>query len=58
MDYQFCTIPVVRFFISDSDEGIHEAAWPQDFEASCALLEKLRSENPDISYTLCAEIDA
>ena len=52
------TIQVLRYFIGDDDEGIHEADNPQDFDDSCALLERLRDENPENTYTLCAEVDA
>ena len=58
MTYKLSTIPVVKYFIGDSDEGIHEADSPQDFDGSCALMERLREENPDIIYTLYAEVDA
>ena len=53
------TIPVVKYFIGDDDEGmLHEADNPQDFDNSVALLERLRDENPDTLYILCAEVDA
>jgi hypothetical protein len=52
------TIQVLRYFIGDDDEGIHEADNPQDFDDSCHLLERLRAENPENTYTLCAEVDA
>ena len=58
MSYQLHTIPVVKYFIGDDDEGLHEADNPQGFEESAALLERLRAENPDVLYTLCAEVDA
>lgn len=58
MDYKLHTIPVLKYFIGDDDEGIHEADNPQDFDESCALLKRLRDENPETTYTLCAEVDA
>lgn len=58
MNSNLRTIPVVKYFIGDDDEGLHEADNPQDFDESVALLERLRDENPDVLYTLCAEVDA
>lgn len=52
------TIPVVKYFIGDDYECIHEADNPQDFDESVALLERLRDESPDVLFTLCAEVDA
>ena len=52
------TIPVVKYFIGDGSEEPYEADNPQDFDESVALLERLRDENPEVLYTLCAEIDA
>lgn len=52
------TIPVVKYFIGDREEWLHEADNPQDFDESVALLERLRDENPEVPYTLCAEVDA
>lgn len=58
MSYQLHTIPVLKYFIADDDEGTHEADNPQDFDGACELLERMRKENPDTTYTLCAEVDA
>ncbi len=58
MSAKFHTIPVVEFFIGSEDEEIKRAANPQDFEETSALLNQLRSENPDTEYYMFAEIDA
>lgn len=55
---RFETVLVERYFIGDDDEGIHEADNPASFDDTDALLEKLRSENPTVNYTMCAAIDA
>ena len=52
------TLPVVEYFIADSDEGIHKSDNPQDFDEACKLLARLREQNPDATHTLCAEVDA
>ena len=58
MAYLFHSLPVVKFVICDDDEGTHEADNNRDFEESDALLNRLREENPDVAYTLYAEVEA
>ena len=58
MTYLFHTLPVVKFVICDDDECTYEADNNRDFQESDALLNRLREENPDVLYTLYAEIDA
>jgi len=52
------TVPVVEYLISDDDEGITHADNTTSFDETDTLLQKLRLENPDITYTMFAEIDA
>lgn len=52
------TVPVIEYLISDDDEGINHAENTTSFEETDALLQKLRAENPDVTYTMFAEIDA
>lgn len=58
MGYLFHTLPVVKFIVCDDDEETHEADNNRDFEESAALLNRLREENPDVLYTLYAEVEA
>lgn len=58
MNYQLHTIPIVKYFICDDDEGLHEADNPQDLYESAALLERLRDDKPSTLFTLCAEVAA
>jgi hypothetical protein len=52
------TIPVVEYAICDSDEDMHYAEDRNSFDRTDELLHKLRSENPDVEYTMYAEVDA
>lgn len=55
---KYHSIPVVEYMISDSDEGIHHADNRNSFEQTDELMQKLRADNPDVEYTMFAEIDA
>lgn len=52
------TLQVGQFSISDENEGYHQADNPNNFEDTVTLLEKLRAEQPGVSFTIFAEIDA
>lgn len=52
------TVPVIEFCICDDDEGMHHADDRLSFEDTKKTLWELRIANPDIEYTLIAEIDA
>lgn len=52
------TVPVIEYLISDDDEGITYADDTTSFDKTDTLLQKLRLENPEITYTMYAEIDA
>lgn len=52
------SIPVIEYMISDTDEGMHHADNRNSFEQTDELLQKLRDDNPDVEYTMFAEIDA
>jgi hypothetical protein len=56
---EFFTLPVVQFLVCEEDEdwGIFHPDG-RGFENAEKLLEKLRAEYPDASFTLVAEIDA
>ncbi len=58
MAYQLLTVPVVRFIICDDDEGMHEPDNPVSFESADEMLRNLREQNPEVNYTMIAEIDA
>lgn len=58
MSYTFHTLPVVRFVIGEDGERTHEADNNRDFEEADALLNHLRKNNPDVAYTLFAEVEA
>ncbi len=55
MNYQ--TVPVITYLICDDDEGIIHADNTTSFDETDTLLQKLRLENRDITYTMFAEID-
>ena len=57
MSHVFYTLPIVKFIICDEDEGTHEAFNNQDYDASLALMARLRKENPNLDYELYAEIE-
>lgn len=58
MRSQYMNIPVTQFLISGDDETVHEADDPASFEQTDDLLNRLREENPNVTYSLLAEIDA
>jgi hypothetical protein len=58
MNTAYYTLPIVKFLVCDDNEGTHEADNNRDFRETDALLNKLRGENPDVAYTLYAEVDA
>lgn len=58
MSSNWHTLNVVNFYVCGEDEDVNEPEFPQDFNSACDLLNKLREQNPDTSYTLIAEIDA
>lgn len=49
---------VKEYFVSDEDEGIYHADNPQSFDATVALLIKLREAEPNKMINMFAEIDA
>lgn len=54
----FVRVPVNGFMVCDDDENVHHADNTLSFADTNKLLQKLRTENPDIEYTMFAEIDA
>ena len=51
-------LEVTEFVIFDDDEYVYRTEEPTSYQAALALLAKLRSESPDVTFTLHANIDA